>query len=95
MVDRVQVVGRSRAVAIYAVRSELGEREDRPWKIHHRGMQYYYNRNFDQALRRFCTVQQLLGADPITELFVDRATVFSRTPPPAEWTGTVTFASKQ
>lgn len=94
MVDRVQVAGRSAGIAVYAVRRSLSETEERAWKIHHRGMQYYYNREFDQALRHFSTVQALLPDDPITELFVDRASVFSRTPPPPEWTGTVAFSVK-
>jgi hypothetical protein len=57
-------------------------------------MQYFYNREFDQALRHFVSVQKLLPNDPITELFVDRATVFSSTPPPPEWTGVVAFSAK-
>ena len=94
MVDRVQVKGRSRAMAIYSIRRELTEAQDRAWQLHHRGLQYYYNRDFAQAQRYFAAVSKLLPDDPITSLFLDRATVFASTPPPEEWTGMVVFHEK-
>ncbi len=93
-IDRVQVKGRHRGLAVYAVRRELGETEEKAWKLHDRGLSYYYNREFEEALHYFESEDKLVPNDPITRIFLMRCSNFLQDAPPAEWNGVTAFEQK-
>ncbi len=93
-IDRVQVKGRRRGLAIYAVRREIGENEEKAWKLHERGLSHYYNRDFQEALRYFEAEDKLVPEDPITRIFLMRCTNYLQDPPPEDWNGVTAFQSK-
>lgn len=93
-IDRVQVKGRRRGLAIYAVRRELGEAEEKVWKLHERGLSYYYNRDFREALRYFESAERLIPEDPITRIFLVRCANYLKDAPAKDWNGVVAFEQK-
>ncbi len=94
LVDRVQVKGRKRGLAIYGVRGTLSEREERAWTLHEEALHSYYDRDFAGALRRFTEVVTLLPEDAVAPAFVKRCRLYLASPPPADWTGVVAHTQK-
>ncbi|WP_455382781.1 adenylate/guanylate cyclase domain-containing protein, partial [Salinispira pacifica] len=94
VIDRVQVKGRSRGFAIYSARRELAPEEEEAWKLHDRGIQYFYNRDFQEALGYFENVRRLLPNDPVAPIFIQRCRLYIENPPPDSWTGVVAYSEK-
>jgi adenylate cyclase len=94
LVDRVQVKGRSRGFAVYSVRKSLTQSEEQAWKLHDRGVQHYYSREFAEAARYFQGVLRLLPEDPISPIFIQRCRIYEERPPAADWTGIVAYSEK-
>jgi adenylate cyclase len=88
------VKGRHRGLAIYAVRRNLPGAEEKAWKLHERGLSYYYNRDFKEALRYFESADGLVPNDPITRIFLMRCANFLKDAPPADWNGVTAFETK-
>ena len=82
IVDRVAVKGRSMGVTIYTPRESLTADEERGWELHHSALQCYYNREFEEASRRFEEVGRILPGDPVSRIFLERATELRWPPPP-------------
>lgn len=93
-IDRVQVKGRRRGLAIYAVRREVETTEEKAWKLHARGLSYYYNRDFEDALHYFESADRLVPDDPITRIFLMRCKNYLEDAPPADWNGVTAFETK-
>jgi len=94
MIDRVAVKGRTTGVTIYAPHQSLTSEEERAWGLHHSGLQYYYNREFDEASRRFAEVGRILPADGPSRIFLERARSFAMVAPPDGWNGIVALMEK-
>lgn len=94
MVDRVVVKGKSRPVAIYGVRRELTVSEEEAWKLHHRGLELYYERDFRAAADHFKAELELLPGDKPAHIFLERAETLMETELPEGWTGVVTLTEK-
>lgn len=93
-IDRVQVKGRRRGLAIYGVRRSLAGDEEKAWKLHERGLSYYYNRDFSEALRYFETADRLVPNDPITRIFLQRSRNYLELAPGPDWNGVIAFEQK-
>ena len=94
IIDRVAVKGRKGGGTIYAPREKLTADEERAWQLHHSGLQYYYNREFEEASRRFAEVTRLLPGDGSSQIFYERSRSFAMTPPPDGWEGIVEIMEK-
>lgn len=93
-VDRVQVKGRRRGLAIYGVRGDLAPAEEKAWKLHERGLTYYYNKTFAEAKQYFEACAKLVPDDPITRIFLQRCANYLESPPPDDWNGVVSYDQK-
>lgn len=94
VIDRVQVKGRTRGFAIYSAKRALSDAEAEAWKLHERGIQYYYNRDFAEAMHYFEGVHRLLPEDPVAPIFLQRCRTYIENPPPESWTGVVAYSEK-
>jgi class 3 adenylate cyclase/HAMP domain-containing protein len=93
-IDRVQVKGRTRGVAIYSVRKGLSAAEESLWKAHGEALSRYYGRDFAGAAELFGRLVRDAPADPIAPIYLDRARAFAASPPPADWTGVTAHTEK-
>ena len=93
-IDRVQVKGRSRGVAIYSVRKGLASAEEVLWKAHGEALSRYYGRDFAGAAELFGRMVGDAPSDPIAPIYLDRARAFAASPPPADWAGVTAHTEK-
>jgi class 3 adenylate cyclase/HAMP domain-containing protein len=94
MIDRVVVKGKSRPVAIFGVRRELSESEEEAWKLHSRGLELYYGKDFPAAADHFKAELQLLPEDKPAQIFLQRCEKLMEQELPQGWTGVVTLTEK-
>jgi adenylate cyclase len=93
-VDRVAVKGKTQGVPIYTAVDTLEPEAEEAWKYHAASMKAYYNREFEKAARGFRAVLQRLPGDYLAEVFLERATTYQTTPPPADWDGVEVMKTK-
>ncbi|TVR61773.1 MAG: adenylate/guanylate cyclase domain-containing protein [Spirochaetaceae bacterium] len=92
--DRVQVKGRAGGVAIYAAARRLSERQKDAWALHDRGMELFFERDFNAALDHFRRVSATLPGDRVSEVMIERCRQLIADPPPADWTGEIAMLEK-
>jgi tetratricopeptide (TPR) repeat protein len=93
-VDKVAVMGRLNAISVYSAQREIGASLERVWKIYHTGIKYYYDRQFEEALRYFKAANEIHPGDSATERFIERCRSLIKTPPAKDWTGIVVMREK-
>jgi adenylate cyclase len=93
-VDRVAVKGKTQGIPIYTAVDSLDPAAEEAWKLHTASMKAYYNREFEKAARGFKAVLQRLPGDYLAEVFLERATTYQTTPPPAGWDGVEVIKTK-
>ena len=57
------------------------------WDYHEKGVEYYYERDFNSALVHFKKTQSLIPGDYCSILFIQRCQKYKKDPPPENWTG--------
>jgi hypothetical protein len=87
LIDKVMVKGKTQGTRIFYPKKKIGKAETKGWKLHHMGMNLYYKREFDKALKYFVYAREFLENDPILPIYLNRCKNFVKTPPPAEWQG--------
>jgi len=87
MVDKVVVKGKTKGENIYTAQRELNQRQQKGWTYYHAGLQNYYKRKFQHALKYFIASKKLLGDDYLTDLYLGRTKTYIKTPPPSDWVG--------
>jgi class 3 adenylate cyclase/HAMP domain-containing protein len=87
LIDTVAVKGRAKGIKIYSAQKTLNEQENKAWTLHNTGMEHYYKREFDQAIRYFEDVRKIFSDDYASQLMIDRCQQFKETPPPPDWNG--------
>jgi len=87
MLDKVVVKGKTSGESIFTAKRSLTETEDKAWRYHHAGMKFYYDREFEKAIRQFDAVQELLPGDYIASLYIERSQAYLKEPPPEDWNG--------
>ncbi len=87
MLDRVAVKGKTKGVAIYTVKKELLGSEKEAWDAHNTGMDLYFDREFNKAVKCFEDVQKILTDDYAAQLLEERCVDFNTNPPPENWDG--------
>jgi len=87
LIDKVMVKGKTQGTRIFYPKKQTNKAETKGWKLHHMGMNLYYKREFDKALKYFVYAREFLPDDPILPIYLNRCKNFVKTPPPADWQG--------
>ncbi len=94
LIDAVAVKGKSQGVKIYTTAGELTPAEQAVWDLHNRGMDEYFNRDFEGSRATFLEVAFKAGPERITDMMIQRCTEFLSTPPPEDWNGVEVIKTK-
>ncbi len=100
-VDLVAVKGKERPVQIYELLGEMGvmptTEESRLlefcWRTE-QAFQFYLDRNWEKALRRYQYIFRDFGEDRLAKTFIERCVSFLKTPPPGDWDGVQRLENK-
>ncbi len=87
LIDKVKVRGKEQGTRVFYPKERIGKAEAKGWKLHHMGMNLYYKREFDKAIKYFVYAREFLDNDPILPFFLNRCKNYVKTPPPANWQG--------
>lgn len=91
MVDYVAVKGKGIAIKLYEIMdAESEERKQAKFKTQpllKKGLEYYFSRDFTQAIDQFREAIIIDQKDPVLRLFLDRAQNYILNPPPQDWAG--------
>jgi adenylate cyclase len=87
LIDKVLILGKTKAQRIFTVRKQLSERENRAWQVHHRGLKLYYRGHFTEAAKYFRQVSKIIRDDVVSAMYFDRCKSYLKNPPPANWNG--------
>jgi adenylate cyclase len=94
LIDKVQVLGKTRAQRIFTVKKQLSEQANRAWKYHHTGLKLYYKRSFAEAAKYFKQASKLVPGDVVCAMYFDRCKSYLKSPPPADWNGVHVLTEK-
>jgi len=94
LIDTVAVKGKTKGVKIYTVKRRLSEEENKAWTLHNTGMDSYYQRDFDEAIRYFQNVQKIFPDDYASQAMIDRCHQFKVNQPPENWDGVEIMTEK-
>lgn len=95
--DRVRVKGKAEAVSIF---EPLGRRDELPKESrqlrarHKQALRLYREREWDAAEREFFALAQAEPDRAVYRIYLDRIAHFRQHPPPVDWDGVFTFATK-
>lgn len=84
LVDQVLIKGKKKPIQIFEVIGESGLRFTAAEECFCRGLEFYNQREFDQAERMF---KEGLDGDPLCSVFLSRCKYFKDNPPSREWDG--------
>jgi adenylate cyclase len=87
MIDKVMVKGKTKGTRIFYPKKQIDKAEAKGWKLHHMGLNLYYKREFDKALKHFVYAREFLEKDPILPIYLNRCKNYVKTPPPEDWQG--------
>jgi adenylate cyclase len=94
LIDKVQVLGKTRPQRIFTVKKQLSEQENRAWKYHHTGLKLYYKRSFAEAAKYFKQASKLVPGDVVCAMYFDRCKSYLKSPPAADWNGVHVLTEK-
>ena len=84
LVDQVLVKGKKKPIQIFEVLGEHGVQFTSSEECFCRGLEFYRQREFDQAEKIF---KEGIDGDPLCRVFYTRCNHFRQTPPPRDWDG--------
>jgi class 3 adenylate cyclase/HAMP domain-containing protein len=87
LIDKVMVKGKTQATRIFYPKKRTTKAETKGWKLHHTGMNLYYRREFEKALKYFTYAREFLENDPILPIYLNRCNNYIKTPPAVDWKG--------
>ena len=87
MIDKVMVKGKTQGTRIFYPKKRISKAETKGWKLHHMGLNLYYKREFDKAIKYFVYAREFLENDPILPIYLNRCKNYVKTPPPKGWEG--------
>jgi adenylate cyclase len=96
-VDRVRVKGKKNGVEIYEVlcrKKELTENLTKELDLYHAALNHYFNQQWDKAHVIFAELQAAHPDVKLYSLYLRRVEEFKLTPPPSDWDGIYTHATK-
>jgi adenylate cyclase len=94
--DSVRVKGKRLPVKIYQL---VGERDlpgaqKEAIDLFHRGLEFYRNQQWDDAIARFQAVTAIDPGVRAAELYIQRSLELKISPPPPDWDGVFTMTTK-
>jgi adenylate cyclase len=95
--DKISVKGRHEGILIYELYSEKDEIEKplrKFFSYYEKGLEYYFHRNFREALKYFNTVMKYRHTDGPSKIMRERCLHYIRKPPPENWDGTFVLTAK-
>jgi tetratricopeptide (TPR) repeat protein len=93
-IDRVAVKGKAQGVGIFTAATNLTPNQEEAWRLHNRGLKYYYARKFDEAEKCLNGVLERLPEDYVAKLFLGRIPDLRKNPPPEGWKGIQVMETK-
>jgi class 3 adenylate cyclase len=96
-IDKVRVVGINTPVQLYniiGVTSELPREALDSVNIFHEGMNYYLQKDFLNAAKKFLEAQKLYPEDETPKVFVERCKKLHKTGVPENWDGVINMTTK-
>jgi class 3 adenylate cyclase/HAMP domain-containing protein len=92
LIDKVMVKGKTKGTRIFYPKKRISKAETKGWKLHHMGMNLFYNKEFDKAIKYFVYAREFLEDDPILPIYLNRCKNFVKNPPPKSWEGYSTLS---
>ena len=97
ILDKLVVKGKLIPIKVYELLSkkdELDENRARIRDLYSGGIEYYWERKWDQAIRQFEKALAVTGSDPPSRIFIERCNIYKATPPDANWQGEYVMRTK-
>ncbi len=95
--DYLTVKGKEQPIKVYEVRC-LRKDETDAWisadSLYHQGIDFYINREWDQAISSFNQVLNIVPEDEPSKIFAERCQKFKIEPPPEKWDGRYILKTK-
>jgi adenylate cyclase len=95
--DKISVKGRHEGIMIYELYSEKDEIEKplrKFFSIYEKGLEYYFSRDFKEALKYFNTVLKYRPLDGPSKIMRERCLYYKAKPPLEDWDGTFVLTAK-
>jgi|GEM_PF-2785297 len=97
-IDSIMVQGRQNKETIYTIVNKidhrLSKREELFLGLYSNGLQFYREKDFDNAISNFRRALLFYPNDKPTQIFIARSKNFINSPPESAWSGTWAFAEK-
>ena len=94
LIDKVTVRGKKEGTRIFYPQKRLSKAAAKGWKLHHMGIDLYYKRQFDKAIRYFVYAREFLPNDPILRIYLARCKTYIKSMPPPSWNGISVVSGK-
>lgn len=94
LIDKVTVKGKKEGTRIFYPQKRLSKAAAKGWKLHHMGIDLYYKRQFDKAIRYFVYAREFLPNDPILRIYLARCKNYIKSMPPPSWNGISVVSGK-
>jgi len=94
LIDRVVVKGKTMGEKIFTAQKSLTDPEREAWADYHKGLKWYYGRDFKRAVRFFENCKKRIPDDYLSQMFIERSRRYISSPPPEDWTGVEILTSK-
>jgi adenylate cyclase len=96
--DRICVKGKTKPIRIYELIGDRGQPLDAQIEdfidLYQTGREAYTNQDFQLALKKFATAQQLRPYDQAVKVHLDRTHQYLASPPPDDWDGVYVLTTK-
>lgn len=97
ILDRIIVKGKLKYITVYNLLAKKGEATEEQLKLiewFERGLSFYWDRQWDDAVRAFQKAMEFAPGDPPSNVFIERCNSFKITPPPDNWQGEYIMITK-
>ena len=97
ILDKLVVKGKTKPITVYellAKKGELDETMDKVRTYFMKGLECYWNREWDEAIEWFSKAIEVRGDDPPSRVFVERCKLYKQNPPPPDWKGDFVMTTK-
>lgn len=97
ILDKLVVKGKLIPITVYelmAKKGELTEEQSLIQKYFTRGIELYWQRQWDEAIEQFQLAIAVAGADPPSRVFIRRCEIYKDNPPGGNWLGEFVMTSK-
>ncbi|MDR2071267.1 MAG: hypothetical protein LBP81_07645 [Treponema sp.] len=95
--DKISVKGRHEGIMIYELYAEKYQIEKpvrQLFSFYEKGLEYYFNCNFTEALKYFNAVLKYRPGDGPSKIMRERCLLYRTSPPPEDWDRTFILTSK-